>query len=456
MNFRNILTHLALSGLQETTPLSEKKRIILLNQMALVLIFTISYFLFCAVRDNNPIDVVMDVFVLLFSCSLIQLQRGGNYRLARILMVVVTPVLISLFAVLFGPKAGTEVLYIIPVLSIIFFFPEKKDRSFLLAWVLISFITALVLSSFYGNPFAHHIKGAGRIILLVFTCICSYLMLRYYLRENTLYELRTERLVKQLEGKNHELKELNEELERYFHIATHDLKTPLRTTIGFLGLIKRKINKNQTEDLLEYADLAHKGGEQMLEKINHLLTYSKVSQKKENPVWIDLKEMLCEYSFHSQQYLNATMADLKVNTNVMIKGKPFQIYSLFQNLIENGIKYNQEEQPCIEISQQKKGNKLLIVVKDNGIGIDNKNQEKVFEMFGRLHTDAEYEGTGIGLAMCKKIVQLHGGKIWLESELDKGSSFFLEFPEEMIEIKREEILNNPSILAFTIMKPKWT
>lgn len=447
MNIGNMFSHISHIGIRENTPLSEKKQVIILNQMCFVLLLSMTYFLFHSIKDGNIFDTIINSGVALFSILTISLQKWGKFRLARLIMVLTAPLIISAFVILFGPKVGAEVLYVVVILAVVFFFSSKKDHFFLIAWIVFLFIVSQIMTTNYDPPFVERITGNGRLILLLLAATCSYLMLTFFLKENRIYEIQTDKLLDQLQGKNQELNELNEELERYFHIATHDLKTPLRTTIGFLGLIKRKIKSNEPDKVIEYVDLASQGGEQMLQKINHLLTYSKVSQKKEQIVWINLKEMLQEYAFQSKQYLEAQKVDLQVHNQLEVKGKPFQIYSLLQNLIENGIKYNQQEVPRIEIFDLKEGSDYILAVRDNGIGISEKNQEKIFEMFGRLHTDEEYEGSGIGLSLCKKIVQLHNGKIWVESELGKGSTFFIQFPAEILCIKPVETTQTVSVFS---------
>jgi light-regulated signal transduction histidine kinase (bacteriophytochrome) len=162
--------------------------------------------------------------------------------------------------------------------------------------------------------------------------------------------------------------------------------------------------------------------------IDDLLEFSRVTTRAKEPEPID-----CEF------LLNQTLSDLELyikENNATVSHDPLpevmadntQLAQVFQNLIANGIKFHGEEAPRIHISAEKKANELLFSVNDDGIGIDPQYSEKIFEVFKRLHKKEAYPGTGIGLAVCKKIVERHGGRIWVESELGKGSTFYFALP----------------------------
>ncbi len=223
---------------------------------------------------------------------------------------------------------------------------------------------------------------------------------------------------------NHELERSNDELERFAYIASHDLKTPLRNVVSFLNLIQRKTKKYEDKSLNEYIDIAVSGATQMNRLIKDVLEISRINANELRKEPIDLNDTIFYISNILQKQMIASDASIQSDYLPTIEADQTQIKQLFQNLIENGIKYNKNEQPAIKIIYEEQEHHHLFQIKDNGIGIQKDYHKKVFEMFKRLHTLSDYEGTGIGLAICKKITTLYGGKIWLQSEQGEGSSFF--------------------------------
>ncbi len=232
----------------------------------------------------------------------------------------------------------------------------------------------------------------------------------------------------QLEQYATELKEKNQELERFAFIASHDLKSPVRNIVSFLGLVKRKIKKHQDQDLEHYIDITIRSARQMYYLVEDVLEFSRLNKNSE--LHLEVVDS-CELINLAIQNLddiikekNAVISLHELPSNINVD--PNKIIQLFQNLIENGLKYNVQEQPEINITYSNSGDYHMFSVRDNGIGIDKNYQDSIFEMFKRLHNSEEFEGTGIGLAVCKKIAQLHHGKIWVDSTPGQGSAFQFE------------------------------
>ncbi len=246
-----------------------------------------------------------------------------------------------------------------------------------------------------------------------------------FLRDTThLYQA-----LEDLNEKNDELKKYidsNLQLENFAYFASHDLQTPLRSMISFTQLLQRKLTGRLSEEEQEYMDFIISSCKNMRNLVNDLLSYSRLNTKKIIISNIDLREVLNELKSDLGSMLKEFDATIKfVNIPETIQGDSIKIRQIFQNLLTNALKFNRPGiKPEVTISCTSKINHWLFSVKDNGIGIAPEFQKKIFLLFKRLHTNEQYEGTGIGLAMVKKIVEQHQGEIWLESAEGEGANFF--------------------------------
>ena len=233
-----------------------------------------------------------------------------------------------------------------------------------------------------------------------------------------------QRIEETLQKTNQELRKSNEELEQFAYLASHDLREPLRMVTSFTKLLARRYSARLDAEADKIIGFAVDGATRMEELINDLLEYSRVGRQSKPFILVDF-ELVLDCSLRNLKILiQETNAEIRRTSLPTILGVPGQLVQLFQNLIENAITYRSQEPPQIEISAEERGEQWLFWVKDNGIGIDTQYSDRIFQIFQRLHTRQEYPGTGIGLAMCHKIVEHHGGQIWVESELGQGATFY--------------------------------
>jgi light-regulated signal transduction histidine kinase (bacteriophytochrome) len=225
-----------------------------------------------------------------------------------------------------------------------------------------------------------------------------------------------------------ELRRSNEELEQFAYVSSHDLQEPLRMISSYLQLLQRRYQGELDERADKYINFAVDGAARMQNLINDLLEFSRVATRAKEPEPTDSEFVLSQTLSNLELYIKQNKATVTHDPLPEVMADNTQLAQVFQNLIANGIKFRGEEAPKIHISAEKKEKEWLFSVKDNGIGIDPQYSEKIFEVFKRLHKKEEYPGTGIGLAICKKIVERHGGRIWVESELGKGSNFYFTLP----------------------------
>lgn len=232
-----------------------------------------------------------------------------------------------------------------------------------------------------------------------------------------------------IEHNRQQLLKVNIELERFAYLVSHDLKAPIRGILGFVALLDRELGPDQNDRIKEYLTFIKKSSYQMNTLIQETLEYSK----------IDVAEIKLE-----QVNLNTTVEDITeivVNANndyevkiektslPTVMANKAMMHKLFQNIITNGIKYNESDCRTVYVHHKENITHHMFKIIDNGIGMDQKDKNKIFDMYTRLQSSANYEGTGIGLSICKKIIEKHKGEIHVDSELGSGSTFWLSIPK---------------------------
>ena len=227
----------------------------------------------------------------------------------------------------------------------------------------------------------------------------------------------------ELNQKSLDLTRSNQELEQFAYVASHDLQEPLRMVSSYLQLLEKRYKDKLDADANDFIQFAVDGSNRMRNLINSLLQYSRVNRIKPFEK-INTKGLLQEVLQDLKDVIKVNAANVKVEELPDVFGDTVLIGQLFQNLISNAIKFKGEKNPEVIISGREQNGELLFSVKDNGIGIQKEYSDKIFVIFQRLHSKEKYPGTGIGLAICKKIAERHGGKIWVESEVGKGSTFY--------------------------------
>lgn len=226
-----------------------------------------------------------------------------------------------------------------------------------------------------------------------------------------------------LQRRSEDLARSNRELEQFAYVASHDLQEPLRMVTSYLQLLSRRYRGKIDEDADDFIAYAVDGAKRMHILINDLLTYSRVGTRGKELIPVDSAVVLEQTLMALQVRIEEHEAIITTDPLPFVLADDVQLQQLFQNLIGNAIKFCGEASPRIYLSVQRQEDRWLFSVQDNGIGLDPKYAERIFVIFQRLHSREEFEGTGIGLAICKKIVERHGGTIWVESELGKGATF---------------------------------
>lgn len=235
-----------------------------------------------------------------------------------------------------------------------------------------------------------------------------------------------------------ELARSNAELEQFAYVASHDLQEPLRMVASYTRLLARRYQGRLDADADEFIGYAVDGVNRMQELISDLLAYSRAGSRRREPEDVAMDDVLGPVLQSLGPAIEDAGATVVSEPLPVVRGDPGQFAQLFQNLIANAIKFRGEKAPRVEISARRDGDEWVFSVADNGIGISSEFSERIFVIFQRLHSRAEYPGTGIGLSICRKIVERHGGRIWVGSESGEGTTFRFTLPAALNARREEE------------------
>ncbi|MEN0004012.1 MAG: ATP-binding protein [Bacteroidota bacterium] len=274
------------------------------------------------------------------------------------------------------------------------------------------------------------------ITILLFAALIGFHYWRQrhmYSKLQHTYDLLEEKK-REIEEKNARLASVNTDLKQFTYAASHDLKAPLRTIHSFASLLRRRNRQHIDEDSQEYFEFIFGAVHRMQNLLTDLLDYAKLGNEQIPEKVVDLDQVANNSLFNLRNAIEQANAEVLLPEQPLPKviGHQTQLMQVFQNLVGNAIKFHSDLPPLVKIDFQEKEEHYLFSIHDNGIGIPTGKQEQIFKMFARLNDSTIYEGTGIGLATCKKIIERHGGKIWVVSEPEHGSTFYFTLPRKSI------------------------
>ena len=232
----------------------------------------------------------------------------------------------------------------------------------------------------------------------------------------------------QVTQQSEELSRSNRELEQFAYVASHDLQEPLRMVSSYVALLGRRYDGQLDDRADKYIHFAVDGANRMQRLIHDLLAYSRVGTRGGELTPTDTAAVLRETLSNLEVAIGESEAEVVYSDLPSVMGDPSQLRQLFQNIIGNALKFRSENRPCVQLAAKRDGDQWTFSIRDNGVGFDQRYAERVFGVFKRLHRNADIPGTGIGLAICQRIIERHGGRIWAESKLGEGSCFYFTLP----------------------------
>ncbi|WIX77864.1 ATP-binding protein [Amycolatopsis carbonis] len=231
-----------------------------------------------------------------------------------------------------------------------------------------------------------------------------------------------------LDTRTQELERSNSDLEQFAYVASHDLQEPLRKVASFCQLLERRYKGQLDERGEQYIAFAVDGAKRMQNLINDLLSFSRVGRRAGELTVVDTGKLLADALGNLEPVIEETGARVERGELPEVRGEGPLLTAVFQNLVNNALKFHGEAPPVVRATAERQGEEWVFSVSDNGIGIEEQYAERIFVIFQRLHSKSAYGGTGIGLAMCRKIVEFHGGRIWLDTDVTEGSCFHFTLP----------------------------
>ncbi|GAA4457641.1 hypothetical protein GCM10023189_28700 [Nibrella saemangeumensis] len=322
----------------------------------------------------------------------------------------------------------------IPVILLRFLFVKRGvplHRVFWLfgAFILLCGLTHLIDAAMFYIP-AYRINALIRFLTGIVSIGTVLALIKYF---NEAVGLRTsQEFEHELLFRQQALQELsrsNRELQQFAYVASHDLQSPLKTIENYLSLLDVKYGDGMDDNARKLVGVSAAAAGRMRVLIKDLLDFSRVGSVTEF-VPVDLNKVIEEIREDLHDELQSSGAQLHIGPLPILNGHQTDLKQLFQNLISNGIKYRRKNvPPQISLQVKEQADYYLFSIKDNGIGIDKQYYDRIFEIFQRLHNRNDYSGTGIGLATCKKVIDIYGGKIWIDSVVGEGSTFYFIIPK---------------------------
>lgn len=437
-----MLKKLLFLGVKRNFSRIQKFRILMSNLLALIsIILTLVLSIAHIYSGDNYLIIVTQLFNIILGTSVLASNRAKRYLLTECILFIIYPIWITLIAALLGQKYHFEQFLILTGLGAMFVISYRWlcflmviFNLFLFLGVRIYFIfhpESLVFLSDKALPILYLLNGSIpflMLILLLDNTFRNNLHLYSKLKnitnnQDTIIE-ETTRLI---EEQSYALKQSNEEYKRFSYISAHDLREPLRNILGFSQLIERNVNKGRFDNVQEYMGYVNLGIARIDNLTKGIVSFIDLEDQIPNVELVDLQIVVDELAakfrekYPNLQLIAQYLPTLKINRELC--------YLLFDNLILNAIIYGDKSAQEVNIKAVGRGHLYRFSVQDNGKGFSMEYSKTVFEMFKRLHNDLDKSGSGIGLAICKKIVTAYRGKIWVESIENVGTTFYFTLPK---------------------------
>lgn len=420
-------------GITPGIDISESKRISFVNRIVAVLcLFVFSSIIINLVLHSFLFVPVLSIaLAVLFSIYLWNVR--GYFLFSKVLLMLSILGLLTYMCLKAGRGSGIEFYFLsVTVLPVIIFgsYPRVFVYQFLciLCLVFIRFETDV-----HPNAVEPEIYKVFYVVNSFYSALLIILAIIFFRNTNEKHERQLTTQKNVIEANNNRLEDMNKELDSFTYSVSHDLRAPLRTINGFSRIIKEKYADAIDDEGRELLDYMMSNARKMNDLINDLLEFSRSGKLEIKAVRVDMNELVQEaYNEIDKQEIKSRTS-FNVHPLPIVQADPVLMKQVFINLLSNALKYSaSRERPEIEVGAKLENNHVTFYIKDNGVGFDPGQSGRLFNVFQRLHSDSEYEGTGVGLAIVRSVVSRHGGKVWAEAQPGKGAIFYFTLPAERL------------------------
>lgn len=429
---KDSISYLCSIGIHSELSANLAEKVRMSNSAALIGSLINLFFLFLAlfIYDPKPIVFFLILTVLLIEISIIILNAFFSPRIVFYYIIISMSLPFAGLKIFYVNNWGEQFIFLIVIYLIFLLFEERRKQFFSVLIIVSIYLIAEIIHQSLPNEMIGSIfktKDSRVYLFLNYVLWLSFLINLFHKRTMKASDEQEKLLVK-LQKQKIEIQKVSKEVERFNHIASHDLKSPLRNIISFIGLTKAKIKREQYEEIPEHLDFIENATEQMNALIDDILIFSDINEKNISTAKVDINDLIHDVILELDDFLKEKSAHILFNTLPSIDINYKTVKTVFLNFIKNAILYNQSPHPTVEVAYSVDNQYHTFSFKDNGIGIPKEFQDQVFEYFKRLHTYENYKGSGLGLGICKKIVEKMNGKLSLDSEVGKGSTFKIQLP----------------------------
>lgn len=441
-------------GITEDVAVEERRYVRFANVVAALTALAIVSYIPSSLLEKNYVLAWLQAVDLVCVLSVLWLNYSGYHRIARQTYLVVVNVFVLINACVIGFESRVhDFFYFTYVLPFLLF--RVKDFKNIIAGVFMAILSYNIFQHIYPNFTAYNLSLADQMAIyniniwmkFILFGIAIYILAYYNHTSETELALTNEKL----EDRAVELKRSNQDLEQFAYIISHDLKAPVRNISSFMAMLSTRYTKVLPPDALELTTMSKTCADRLARQIDDMLSYCRVDRNLPPTSIVDLNEMVKTIKLELYMKLKETNTEIIVERQLptLKDVHSTMLFHVFQNLVANGLKFNENPNREVKIDFIEEGDSIKFSIADNGIGIAQGFESKLFQMFKRLHTQDKFEGTGIGLAICKKIITFYDGEIWYESEPGNGTTFYFTLPKSLVGVpvvKTPEMLAEPTLI----------